>query len=100
MAGDFMDGPQTDRNPRTESPTPEALLDAIRDHPGWDDHRRAEVLDHLVARFPPGLLVAAARERLRDLSGHDGEAVLRLVEALATPDLLRELAEAIVAQPD
>ena len=34
------------------------------------------------------------------LSGEDGDAILRLVEAYATPELLGELAEAIEDQPD
>ena len=90
-----MDAPQDRR-----IDTPSAILDAIRDHPGWPDARRDELFDLLVARFPPPILIAEVRRRLGDLRGADAGAVLRLVEALATPSLLEELAEALVGQPD
>ncbi len=80
--------------------TPEALLDALRAHPEWSERQRDSVLDQLIARFPAEPLRTALRPRLRDLSGADAEPVLRLIEAYATPDLLRALAEALVAQPD
>ena len=48
--------------------------------------------------FPAEQLRGALRPRLRDLGGADGECLLRLVEAQATPELLRELAEALLGQ--
>ncbi len=80
--------------------SPEALLDAIRAHPEWDETRRDEHLGRLVARVPADRLLAVVRRRLDDLGGADGEVLLRLVEAHATPALLRELAAALMAQPD
>ena len=80
--------------------TPDAILDALRDHPGWPDARREQLFDRLVARFPAGLLAEAARRRLGRLGGADGEVVLRLVEALATPELLEALAESLLDGPD
>jgi hypothetical protein len=79
--------------------SPDALLDALRAHPEWDERRRDDALDELVARFPAERLVAAVRPRLRDLGGPDAESLLRLVEANATQELLRELAEALAIQP-
>jgi len=80
--------------------TPDAILDAIRDHPGWPDARRDEGFDRLIARFPAATLAAAARRRLGDLGGADGGIVLRLVEALATPELLESLADALIGGPE
>jgi hypothetical protein len=82
-----------------ELPGPEALLDALREHPEWDEDRRDEVLERLIADYPAERLAAALRGRLVDLSGLDGEPVLRLVEAVGTPDLLDALAQALVVQP-
>jgi hypothetical protein len=79
--------------------SPEARLDAFREHPEWDDRRREAELRRLVERHPPETLRAAVRGRLHDLGGGDGEPVLRLVEALATPELLAGLAEALLDQP-
>lgn len=95
-----MDPQPHDPGRDPELATPEALLDALRDHPEWTEHRRDEQFDRLVARFPAEELVAAVRPRLRDLRGGDGETVLRLVEAMGTPELLEELAAALAAQPD
>ena len=86
------------RRPDLEGP--EAILDRIRDHREWDEPRRHREFDLLIARFDPDRLAEAVRARLARLHGHDGEAVLRLIDALATPDLLDELAEALIAQPD
>ncbi|MBX6312020.1 MAG: hypothetical protein IRY99_03740, partial [Isosphaeraceae bacterium] len=79
--------------------TPGAMLDALRDHPEWDEPRREAWFDHLIARFPPEELIAAARRRLGDLGGDDAEAVLRLIEAFGAPEVFQELAAALVAQP-
>jgi hypothetical protein len=84
--------------PATE--TPEALLDALRDHPEWSESERDAQLDRLIARFPADHVRAAVRRRLDDLNGSDAEAILRLVEAHASPDLLRALAEGLLRQPD
>ncbi|MBV8228790.1 MAG: hypothetical protein JO329_02285 [Planctomycetaceae bacterium] len=85
--------------PATIDQTPEILLDSFRAHPEWTDRQRDEQLDRLIARFPKERLLAAVRPRLRDLQGGDAEALLRLVEAFASSDLLRVLAEALIAQP-
>jgi hypothetical protein len=94
-----------DPHPHQERPgdgpaPPEALLDDLRAHPEWDDRRREEELERLITRHSPDELRAAIRRRLHDLSGPDGEPVLRLIEALATPELLDALAAALLAQPD
>src|SRR5438309_1506171 len=95
-----MDAHRTDRDAARAAETPDALLDAIRDHPEWPDRRRVEEFDRLVALFEPDRLEAVAARRLGDLAGLDGEAVLWLVDALATPELLEGLAEALRRQPD
>jgi hypothetical protein len=79
---------------------PDAILDAIRAHPEWSDRRRDELLDRLVSGFPAEALSNVARRRLGDLSQADGEIVLRLIEASASPPLLDELARALRNQPD
>src|SRR5690242_19061455 len=80
--------------------TPEAHLDAFRDHPEWDDRRRDEELDRMVRRFSPERWMTAVRGRLGDLRGGDAEPLLRLIDSHATPDLLGELADALIAQHD
>ncbi|HMB06503.1 MAG TPA: hypothetical protein VKP69_22555 [Isosphaeraceae bacterium] len=80
--------------------TPEVLLDALRDHPEWSESERDAQLDRLIARFPADRVRAAVRPRLDDLDGSDAEVILRLVEAHASPDLLRALAEGLLRQPD
>jgi hypothetical protein len=87
-------------DPRPAFDTPGAMLDALRDHPEWDPPRRDEHFDRLVQRFHRADLVAAAGARLDALGGPEGEAVLRLVEALGTAELLESLAEALARQPD
>ncbi len=89
-----------DDGPSLASATPEAHFDALRDHPEWTDRRRAEELDLLVRRFPPDRCMTAVQRRLGNLHGGDAEPMLRLIEAHPTPELLRELAEAVVAQVD
>ena len=95
-----MDSLSPDDGPSPAFATPEAHFDALRDHPEWTDRRRAEELDLLVRRFPPDRCMSAVRGRLGDLHGGDAEPMLRLIEAYPTPELLRELAEAVVAQDD
>src|SRR4051794_25790042 len=79
-------------------PTAESLLEELRDHPEWDETRVAEQFDRLIARFSPGVLAETIRPRLGDLGGGDGEILLQLIEALATPALLDALADALAAQ--
>ncbi|MEJ7638099.1 MAG: hypothetical protein WKF75_09010 [Singulisphaera sp.] len=95
-----MDSISPDDGPSLALATPEAYFDALRDHPEWTDRRRAEELDLLVRRFPPDRCMTAVQGRLGDLHGGDAEPMLRLIEAHPTPELLRELAEAVVAQVD
>ena len=95
-----MELPTPDALPGAGTETPEALLDAIRDHPEWTDRRRGEWFESLDREVPAERLVEAIRGRFRDLRGIDGEAVLRLVDALGTPDLYEDLAEALLLQPD
>jgi len=83
----------------TAPDSPEATLDALREHREWGEETQEGQLARLVERFPVDRLRAAVRDRLGDLGGADGEAVLRLVEAYATPDLLEELAGALERQP-
>src|SRR6185312_14752342 len=88
-------------SPGDEPPdSPEAMLDALRDLPGSGEAARDSQLARIVERFPADRLREAVRGRLRLLEGEDGEAILRLVEAYATPELLEELAEALEDQPD
>ncbi len=80
--------------------SPHALLNALRDHPEWGEAARDAAFDRLLRRFPGERLIEAVRERLRDLGGADGEAVLRIVEAFGTLDDFLALAQAVAAQPD
>src|SRR5262245_51633247 len=80
--------------------SPRALLDALRDHPEWTDSQRAQIFDRLIAEHEPEALLDAIQGRLNNLCGHDGEAVLRVAEAFATPELLDSLAQALTNQPE
>lgn len=80
--------------------SPEALLEAFRTHPEWTERQRDEQLDRLIERVPVDRLLAAVRIRMHDLSGVEGEVILRIIEAHASADLLRELGAALVAQPE
>jgi len=64
--------------------SPDAILDALRDHPDWDDGRRASAIDLLVGRFSQEDLAEAILPRLDDLSGDDAEAIIRLVEYICS----------------
>lgn len=86
--------------PPTGAETPDTILDELRDHRDWTGEVKESRLARLVERFPADRLREAARARFADLGGADAEAVLRLAEAYATPDLLAELADALVAQTD
>src|SRR4051794_5506396 len=94
-----MEEPTGEETPRSSHESPGALLDAFRAHPEWDDRRRESQLSRLIQRHPPEELRAELRWRLRDLSGADGSPVLRLLQALATPELLDGLARALIDQP-
>jgi hypothetical protein len=83
----------------TSADAPEVLLDAFVAHPEWDQVRSDRELGRLVSQFPAEQIRAALRSRLHDLNSRAGEALLRLIEALATPELLTLLAEALRAQP-
>ncbi len=85
---------------RREMTAASALLDALRDHPEWDEATRAGTLDRLVGGFDRGILIEAIGPRLADLSGGDFEALVRLVESLADPGLFEALADGLVSQPD
>ncbi len=80
--------------------SPEAILDALRDRREWGEEARETQLARLVEQFPVDQLREAVRGRLRMLGGADGEAILRLVEAYSTPELLEELADALEDQRD
>src|SRR4051812_23231091 len=95
-----MNPHSADDSPAPTRETPESLLDTFREHPEWTDRERDEQFELLIALFPRERLLSAVRSRLPDLQAGDGEALLRLVEAFATPDLLRELAEALGMQPE
>ncbi|WP_406693687.1 hypothetical protein V5E97_21890 [Singulisphaera sp. Ch08] len=94
-----MDPQPPDHLTSSDDETPEALLEAFRTHPEWTERQRDEQLDRLIERVPADRLLAAARERMSDLSGTEGEVILRIIEAHATPALLRELGTALVSQP-
>ena len=88
-------------SPGDEPPdSPEGMLDALRDDLGAGEDARDAQLARIVERFPADRLREAVRGRLRMLGGEDGEAILRLVEAYATAELLEELAGALEDQPD
>jgi hypothetical protein len=94
-----METPPRDLPTVPDPGSPEAVLDAFNTHPEWDEARCDEELERLVLRSTPDQLRAALRTRLYDLGARVGEPVLRLLEALATPELLALLAEALRAQP-
>lgn len=85
---------------RVGGATAEAILDAIRDHPEWTTIERERAFDALIGGFPLERLGAVVRGRLGSLSGEDAEPMLRIVEAIGSPELLATLAEAVRAQPD
>ncbi|CAN5910015.1 hypothetical protein BH23PLA1_BH23PLA1_33290 [soil metagenome] len=95
-----MDSPSSQHPTRTEPATAAEGLDAFGDCPEGDDRCFEEQFDRLIITFEPDDLVSAVRDRLDDLGGRRGEAVLRLVESLGDLDLLDALAEALVDQPD
>jgi hypothetical protein len=80
--------------------SPEAILDALRDHPEWTEPARDAALDRLVSGFPSDRVRAVIRKRLDRLDGPDAEAILRWIEAHADPELLQALAEGLSRQPD
>lgn len=80
--------------------TPGSILDRLRDDRGLSTGERESCLNRLIERFPAADLVATLPSRLRDLSGGDAEAILRLVEAYGDEAVYRDLADALVAQPD
>lgn len=94
-----MDPQPPDRSISPDDEIPELLLEAFRAHPEWTERQRDEQLDRLIERVPADRLVIAARARMHDLSGTEGEVILRILEAHATPALLRELGAALVGQP-
>ncbi len=80
--------------------TPDEILDAFRDGHDHSGARQASVLDRLISRFPAEVLRASLARRFHRLGGPDGEIVLRIVETLATPELLERLADGLLVQPD
>lgn len=95
-----MDTQPSDELASAADETPEALLEAFRTHPEWTERQRDDELARLIERVPVDRLLESVRRRMRDLSGVQGEVVLRIIEAYATLDLLRELGAALVDQPD
>jgi hypothetical protein len=77
-----------------------ALLDELETHPDWNDPRRDAQFDRLIASHDPDELLAAARQRLHDLNGARGEAILQILDAYATPPDLALLATALESQQD
>jgi hypothetical protein len=94
-----MDIDRTDQRRAQQFETPEAALAMLRKLNRSQTARRAEILDELVLAFPPERLRDAASSRFDDLGHGDAETVLQLAEAFASPELLRELAAALVRQP-
>ncbi len=92
--------PPDDDREVSANETPEGLLDLLRDHPEWKRDVREAVFDRLIALFPPETLLQAARSRLVDLSGDDGEAILRILEAYGSDTDLEPLARSLAEQPD
>jgi hypothetical protein len=79
--------------------SPESIFDDLREHREWSEDVQEAQLARLVESFPVDRLREVVRSRLRELGGADGEAILRVVEAYATPGLLHELAVALEDQP-
>jgi hypothetical protein len=84
----------------TNAPTPENRLDDLRHHPEWDEATREACFSDLVAGFDPETLRLAALQRVKDLSGADAEAVLRLLEMHGDDSAFDALASALLDQPD
>jgi hypothetical protein len=80
--------------------SPEAILDALRQHPEWTEGQRDAELDRLVSHFPRDRVRVAVLARLNALDGPDAEAILRWIEAHADPELLEALAEGLSRQPN
>jgi hypothetical protein len=95
-----MSEPPLERPGDDGSDSPDALLDAIRDRSDWSDAERATALDRLVASNSPEQIRRALPGRFGDLSGPHGEAVLALLEAFTTPELLDTLADTLDRQTD
>jgi len=76
------------------------MLDAFRLHPEWTEDERAHQLERLIIKFSGEQLQSVLAERLTDLSGGDGEPILRLLEMYATPEMLRNLGKALTAQDE
>ncbi len=72
-----------------------AALDQLRHQTEWSDRERDAAFDRMIERFPMEEVIEAVRDRLRDLSGPDGEILLRVVEANPGSTLPRALAEAL-----
>jgi hypothetical protein len=94
-----MEQPSPAGEAESEPPTPEILLDALRQHPEWSASERVAQLDRLITGFPSARLLASIRARLGDLGGPDAEIMLRILEGYGSPDDLRALADALRNQP-
>jgi len=80
--------------------TPDELLDAMkRLHRDQQEAYDAK-LRELVSRFDPERIQDAIRDRFTALQGLHGEAVLTLLEAFPSAELLDALAVALEAQPE
>ncbi|MFO0911125.1 MAG: hypothetical protein U0794_22755, partial [Isosphaeraceae bacterium] len=81
--------------------SPEAMLDHLLGHgASWSDAECEIFLGRLVERFPADRVIAVLRQRMADLAGARGDAILRLVEAYPVPELLDELARALREGPE
>ena len=78
--------------------SPESLIDEADAHPEWGEARIAAQVDALIAHFDQDLLAPVLLSRFDDLHRPSGEIVLRLAEAIARPDLLEALADALITQ--
>ena len=92
--------PHIDSSSRNEPRSAGDALDEFRNHHEWSDLDRDAAFDRLIERFPVADLIEAVRDRLADLSGPDGEVLLRLVEANPGSDLPKALAEAVENQTE
>ena len=80
--------------------TPEQILDALRDHPQWNEAERDAAFDRMIQSADLGALEMVAVRRLGSLALNDGDAILRLIEAIGSEDVLTALGQALLVQSD
>ncbi len=80
--------------------TPEQILDSLRDHVEWTETERDAAFDRMIQSADLDVLETVAVLRLGNLALADGDAVLRLIEAIGSEDVLTALGQALLGQSD